>query len=359
MMKEFGSNFELSYTKGSGNGCELTNTNSQLFLRSARECLLLIGKEASQKGINTVFMPALCCSSMVQPFIQLEYHVEFYRLRPDLTIDIEYLNSILKDNSVLILMKYHGMDTYSNAQIRELISKFENVLLIQDCTQNIFTESMYDADVDYHIGSIRKWIAIPDGAFVTSANHELTEDGLVEDDTNVFTETFYKSMVEKTEYLSCGDPQIKQGFREKNAFCMQYLRGSIIPIKISSRSIKIIKEDINTRDVISRRHENYKRLFERVKDNHPEVLRFTVLQECPLCFPIYINKRDEIQRKLSQNGVYCQVLWPLPKDAINICTTSRDYAEHMLAVPCDQRYIEEDMDVIADVLCKQLSEDAK
>lgn len=354
MMKEFGSNFELSYTKGSGNGCELINTNSQLFLRSARECLLLIGKDASRKGINTVFIPALCCTSMVQPFAQLEYHIEYYRLRPDLTIDLEYLSTILKDNSLLIVMKYHGMETYNIAQIRGLISEFENVLLIQDCTQHIFTESMYDADVDYHIGSIRKWIAIPDGAFVTSANRELPGDGLIEDDSNVFTETSYKSMIEKTEYLRDGDLHIKQEYREKNAFCMQYLRRAITPIKISRLSTKIVKEDIDIDDVISRRHKNYKRLLERVKESYPEVLKYTVSQECPLCFPIYINERDEIQRTLAQNGVYCQVLWPLPQHAINICTTSYDYSEHMLAVPCDQRYNEEDMDVITTVLNRVL-----
>lgn len=222
MMKEFGSNFELSYTQGMGNGCELKNNETQLFLRSARECLYLIGKDASQKGVNTVFLPALCCSSMAQPFIQLDYHLEFYRLRPDMTIDYEYLSTILKDNSLLVVMKYHGMETYSISQIRGLISAFENVLLIQDCTQHVFTESMYDTDVDYHIGSIRKWIAIPDGAFLVSKRHELLSEGIVVDTNNVFSETSYKSMVEKSKYLASGDPHIKAKYREKNAFCSQY-----------------------------------------------------------------------------------------------------------------------------------------
>ncbi len=57
---------------------------------------------------------------------------------------------------------------------------------------------------------------------------------------------------------------------------------------------------------------------------------------------------------MAQRGVYCPVIWPEPEAARGACAVSRYVTEHMLALPCDQRYTPEDMDFIADTLIEAL-----
>jgi hypothetical protein len=350
MIKEYGSNFELSYTPGRGNGCDLNNDKSHLFLRSARECLYVIGKEASKKSIKTVFVPALCCRSMVQPFRQLNFHVEYYRLKQDLSFDMDYLVSILKDNALLVVMKYHGMKTYDINQLRTVTNRFNNICLIQDCTQHIFTESLYDTDVDYHIGSLRKWVAIPDGAFLSGSLSDSLRNDVVTTEEDPFVIEALKGMIEKTEYLSSGRPELKTSYRQRNVFCMEYLKGTIVPHCMSKTSKAIIRNDLDIGAIKKQRHENYVTLYNALKVSHGEILQFATNQSCPLCLPIIIEKRDVAQRTLAESKVFCQVLWPIPENANQICDFSVWFSNHMLAVPCDQRYTTNDMEYIAEAI---------
>lgn len=357
VMKEYGSNFELSYTPGEGNKCVLRDNDNIFYLRSARECLLLIGQIVSNKGIDTVFIPALCCVSMVQAFIQIGMKVVYYRLDSHLRIDYDYLDINFRSNSLLLLIKYHGMNTYESDAIKHIVSKYNNIQIVQDCTQHIFTDDLYDDLADYHIGSLRKWIAIPDGAFLFSRNAVNLKDAVVKSDNDEFVRVAYEAMVEKTEYLMSGCKELKKQYREKNAYCMNYLREKIIPTELSFIAKNIISNDIDFQDVIYQRRNNYNILHDAICKRHPDILRFTVGQECPLCFPLFVNNRNNIQMILAEKGVFCQVLWPLPEAARIICNNSLNYSEHTLAIPCDQRYSREDMNVISKMINEIIDEE--
>ena len=140
-------------------------------------------------------------------------------------------------------------------------------------------------------------------------------------------------------------------------FCMNYLRNTIVPTSMSKLARTMALKDINMLTVMKARKDNYETLFDDIKRIHPSLLRYTVKQKYPLCFPIYMNNRDRVQSKLAAKGVYCQVLWPIPTDAGATCMFSRDYSEHMLAIPCDQRYSKSDMSTISNILQEIIFED--
>lgn len=63
-----------------------------------------------------------------------------------------------------------------------------------------------------------------------------------------------------------------------------------------------------------------------------------------------MNERDEIKNKLAKQGIYCPVIWPLPRQAIGVCEVSEYTSKHMLAIPCDHRYRATDIEYICDIL---------
>ena len=63
--------------------------------------------------------------------------------------------------------------------------------------------------------------------------------------------------------------------------------------------------------------------------------------------PLLVDNRDDVQKKLAENGLYAPVLWPLCDEAKAICENSNYVSEHMLALPIDQRYDWDDIEDIA------------
>jgi hypothetical protein len=77
-----------------------------------------------------------------------------------------------------------------------------------------------------------------------------------------------------------------------------------------------------------------------------------------LYLPILVQNRDAVQRVLFGRKIYCpSAIWPEPQEASGVCPVSRHITEHMIAVLCDQRYTEADMDYLADNLIEALTED--
>ena len=77
-------------------------------------------------------------------------------------------------------------------------------------------------------------------------------------------------------------------------------------------------------------------------------------EESTLYFPIRLENRDAVQKAMAAKNVYCPVIWPEPAEAAGVCPVSRAVVDDMLAIPCDQRYDEADMDYISGCLTEIL-----
>lgn len=341
MVREYGSNFEYEVDIGYLPEDRVEDYNNVAFLSNGRECLYAIGK-AHQKN-HTVLMPALCCLSMVQPFRQLGRNIQYYDLNDDLTINMESLGSKMSDNSILLIMHYYGRNSFDPESLQNFISNYKNIIVIQDCTQNCFSKKLYNGSGDYYIGSLRKWMGIPDGAFVASRNGEFICHASESDAEEIGKMS--KAMQQKALYMQNGDMTLKQSFRKTFAEHMQLLKGQIAPHRMSEISGRILK-NLDTDMLCEKRRNNYNRLLSVLSIEFPYITKYCVAQNCPLCLPVVVSERDNVQRELAQRGIYTQVLWPLPDDSKGLCAVSDYFSGHMLAVPIDQRYSESDMDYI-------------
>ena len=72
---------------------------------------------------------------------------------------------------------------------------------------------------------------------------------------------------------------------------------------------------------------------------------------CPFSYPVRVEgDRDRVQAELAGRGVYCPILLTLPDGTAGVCGESLCIADSMLSIPCDQRYEQEDMAYIIDVM---------
>ena len=70
----------------------------------------------------------------------------------------------------------------------------------------------------------------------------------------------------------------------------------------------------------------------------------------PLYFTIYVQDRPALQRVLAQEAIYAPVIWPVEDERVLIDNDVKYIYDHLLAIPCDQRYDTEDMQRIVTII---------
>lgn len=302
-------------------------------------------------GGRRVLLPALCCESMILPFAANGYDVDFYRLNPDLTGDEAYVREKLTDGTVLLYMRYFGIRPFTDEFLRSLRESVRGITLIEDRTHDVIVprgEERFAPDAV--LASLRKWAALPEGGMLRTGMGSCAADADAR-----FGDTRREVMETKVRYLETWEPELKKEFLNKLHSAERLLDESGKPCGMSAEYEALLR-CIDFTALLARRRANVARLKERLAALGGTRLRFLSRhpEESTLYFPVYLENRGEIQRAMAQRGVYCPVIWPEPEAARGACAVSRYVTEHMLALPCDQRYTPEDMDFIADTLIEAL-----
>ena len=84
-------------------------------------------------------------------------------------------------------------------------------------------------------------------------------------------------------------------------------------------------------------------------------------EDCPMFVPVLVpdGKRNELRRHLINNEIYCPVHWPVSEyhksaDYMDVNHKLSDKTETIyaneLSLVCDQRYTEDDMNRMVDVI---------
>lgn len=339
IVREFGSEFDMASNVQFLLEEETDFFSGALLFRSGRDVLRQI---ARQQPFGRVLLPVLCCQAMVDPFIQNGYQVAFYSLDGDLEVDANALEGLLDQPAILLNLNYFGKNLIADETICLLRELHPNCFFVLDSTQKLLVDSREKDLYDAVVVSVRKWFALPDGGILWQKKGVLETPGPAPE----FAALRRRAMEEKSGYLRNGDPVQKASFRSLLNQAIELIDTDVSLAGMTVESATLLRH-MDCESVLRKRAKNCVLLAEELC-RCPAV---TFLPERPreggLYFPILVENRENVQRLLAAQGVYCPVIWPAPKEQRADYPNVRRIENTMLALPCDQRYGADDMKEIA------------
>lgn len=338
-MKEFGSEFHIEYGRDKYFTQIASLKEHHAFVSTGREAILLAARHLVCNN-KVVLMPAYCCWSMEAPFIQEGYRIVYYRLNNDLSINIDYLLSLISQEhpNMVMVVNYFGFTTTTNI-VNTIKIEYPSIDIIEDFSHCLFSlNDIFNPNVDYYVASIRKSIGIPDGGICIS-NNDLGE--IEANSATKFIQLRLQSEKLKYKYQYTASQSDKDEFYMglSDAATILKTQKQIIPTQISNESSAILNHTLTEIIKIARTH-NYKHLYNLIKDNKNLTIPFNpeLNHTSPFTLPILVRNRDEMQKKLAEKGIYAPVLWPITDIARSTCKVASKFSAMMLALPIDQRY---------------------
>lgn len=350
--KEWGSNFCEEI--GIAENC-LYDEKQKLYFDTGRSALryLLHYLKVERKR---VLLPQYICESVITPFKEMMEISAFYPVTPEFEIKQNIFEKYIQEfkPEIVFVQSCFGFDTLNG--IRDYLNKLreKGMVVIEDITHSIFSYNWTDCS-DYKIGSLRKWCSIPDGGVLVccdkSRHGSFPREELQEN--TLYVRMRLEAQKRKRLYLS----ETRQETEDlKGRFISLFDKSEEILDKqetyftMSAYTRERIKS-VHWAEIAQRRRENYdfiEAYIYDIPDIEPVGLR---LEEntVPLYYPIYVrnNKRHAIRLKMKQYNIMLPVIWPLPSELQNTLDFQvKEIYDGILAIPCDQRYDREDMELI-------------
>lgn len=289
-------------------------------LNTGRNCLEYIMRA---RGYKKVYIPYYTCEAVMEPINKLGVRYEFYHI--DIHFEIRD-RFTLKADEALLYTNYLGL---KQRYVERLAEKVGTQLIV-DNTQAFYAKPLKDIDTFY---TCRKFFGVADGAYLYT--DKLLGDEFVQDES-------YDRM---THLLKRIDLSAEEGFvdfrKADDGFDNQ-------PIRKMSKLTQRIMLSIDYEAAAKKRRENYLKLYEALGEDNNLVLALDE-EAVPMVYP-YLAPIKGFREKLIENKVFVARYWP------NVLEwTTKDDIEYLLAcqmqpLPIDQRYGEEDMNRIIEII---------
>lgn len=362
MLSEIGSNFwikpeELKLNQGlttpaqfgcNGSDCVWMSTG-----RSATAFVLDTIEKRNPNVKKVAVIPPFICHTVIEPFLAKGYELYTFHTGRDLMAKASDVMNVVREHKagVFLFHRFFGVDSISDIesimpQLKEL-----GVVTIEDCTQNLYS-TYQKSSADYYVGSIRKWCGVPDGGFAVCKegkfeNKPVEKDGRLESSKK-------EASILKYEYLF-------EGKGDKQVFLNKYREAEdILDTQEKHYAISDLSAAIQTHLDVEELKEKRRKNFEIIAKGLAGIKGISVIfnelaeNEVPLYCPILCETRSDVQSLLVRNSIFAPVVWP-KADCCSMVDADADYIyDHILCIPIDQRYDEDDMMRVVDVLKNNL-----
>lgn len=316
-----------------------------LFLSSGRDAIkaaIIDIQEKGKAGNKICVLPQYTCDSVIHPFEKEGWQIFYYPVGKTFETNYDVMEEILikYKPSLLLMHTYYGIDTLHN--VRKLIKEFQQkqgMIFVEDMTQSLGLLEK-SSMADYCVGSLRKWFAIPDGGFIASNDPLIVN---IEKEKETFVNMKLKAQKWKASYLQETDQVKKEDFLCLNSEAENYLDHSDEICMISDIALKQL-ERLPYEKELRIRNQNARYLLSEFEKMNVVKSPIQVSKENPLYIPIFVENRTDVQTYLREHNIFAPVLWPIPKEVEQDINKDVSYIyEHLLAIPCDQRYSLDDM----------------
>ena len=311
-------------------------------------CLFDSGRSALKAaarvlGSGTILMPELICRSVLTCFPP--DRLVFYRLKEDLQIDAcDLLSKINGGTAAVYLMHYFG--ALQPEKVLSLLRTEKEKLgftIIEDTTHSIFSGKRTVGD--QCVASLRKWFAVPNGGVLYAG--AMRPDSYEELPKSTDNDKAYAMML-KTLYLK-GRLDGNAEYRRIFAACEERFDTQKEVKRISDFSEFLLGcGDVPA--MVRKRKSNLNRLQSDLSRFGIRPICSLKAEDCPFALPLIIRNRDDFRTYLAENRIYCAVHWPFNGLAREERPLAVFLSDHMISLPIDQRYGEEEMTYMANVI---------
>lgn len=345
-MRIIGGEFEIPLGLGTEKFAIGGGIADRYYYATGRSALCAILRSVSDAGGSgrKVLVPDYICASVTKTISDTGYGVSFYKIDDDFLPMVESLCSGLQKDTILFLVNYFGMLSLEKT-ISFVRQRQEEAVIIIDDVQNYYGFGRTSGS-DYAFTSFRKWFPVPDGAEVIVKNRKQGRkpDGFK--DANEFAQYKFAGNILKNFRGKVGDALyldlIEKGERilEDGYKC-----------KCSDYSLEMM-DRIDKTDFAEKRKRNAWMLHEGLdRLGIPHAYNRNTV---PLFVPVFLENRAKVRAELAEHNIFCPVHWP--RVSGNLQGNNHLY-DIELSLVCDQRYDEDDMGRILEVLeyaCKNI-----
>lgn len=294
-----------------------------------------------EKKFNRVWLPAFICTSVIDAVKRAGKEICYYPITKTLQPDLEYLReNKVKEGDVLYVMQYFGI-CLTDEFLRYIDKKSkEGVLIFEDITMALLSKKNKSfAFGDVIIASIRKWIGVPDGAFLASKERIIRHKK--QQSAYDYTMNYFVAQIMKSVYLIDSKAFDKERFLSFSNIGIESLFTDFTIRDMSEVSRRLIPE--NWEGYIKKRRKNYELLYELLK----QIPQVKLLDKCheemlPMGMFIITRERDTLLNFLISRGIYCNVHWR-QNEATELFEDTSFLSRNCITIPCDHRYDETHM----------------
>ena len=275
------------------------------------------------RGYKRVFLPYYSCEVLLEPFNKLGVEYSFYHINDRLELDKPVT---LKDDEALLCINYFGLKQEYILRLASIYGK----QLIVDNTQAFYAKPIDGIDTFY---SCRKFFGVADGAYLYS---EARLDDAFKEACSWDRMDYLLKRIDVSPESAYRDFQAQDEALVNN------------PIRTMSRLTHRILMSIDYEKVAQRRRQNYLFLDNALKDKNGISLPLAD-DAVPMVYP-FLSDVEDIRQRCIENKIYVARYWP---NVLNWCDNGcYDYqlTKHLLALPVDQRYGQEEMKRIIKVI---------
>ncbi|WP_314725146.1 hypothetical protein [Enterocloster bolteae] len=293
---------------------------SAIKLNCGRNCLAYLIK---MRGITSIALPYFLCESVKNICKKYNVNIRYYSLKDNLMPE----DLVLKKDEWLYVVNYYGQ--IDSMQVKGLSLRYEHIIV--DYAQAYFDKPIDGVDSIY---TCRKFFGVPDGAFL-------------------YTDSDLPEPIERDESFERMHFLLGRYERSASEFYNEYVANNQIftsqPIKYMSKLTQNLLRSIDYNQVRMIRTENYTYLASRFHDYN--LLNIQKV-EGAFAYPLMLKEAQEVRCHLIRNKVYIPVLWPNVINEVNEESYEYQLANSILPLPVDQRYRIEDMEYMAELICK-------
>lgn len=279
-----------------------------------RDALSLLVSTLNINPPDKVLLPAYLCREVLKPFLG-HASIEFYDIKPDLTIDPNEIKRKITGGrfKLLYLINYFGFLQPYRKEIKAICAD-QGVILVEDCAHSLLTEDSGEIG-DVLLYSFRKILPLPDGGGLKLKMEKQVVD-------NFYPKTYSNCLsmlsLAKLMLKFRSETFSRSGISSRTANLFQAPDQHVKPQRIlpmSSIALAVMKR-LNFKEIIEKRRSDFQfwlelsektALFEPVFKSLPSGV-------CPLGFPVKVADRNALTARLQQEGIPLRVHWPLPEE---------------------------------------------